>query len=85
MGGMLLAIAVIAVILAFIVLKVIKKVMVKLILLALNSIAGIMLFLVVVYMFGIDIPVNVFTLAITAIFGLAGIGTLIVLHFGGMI
>lgn len=85
MGVGLLVAACISIVLVVILLKVVKKVIVKIILILLNSIAGIILLLILVYIIGVQIPVNIYTLAITAIFGLAGIGTLLLLHFGGMV
>lgn len=67
------------------VLKVVKKLMVKVLLFLLNSLSGIILLLIVVYVFDVSIPINIITVVITAIFGVAGIGTLLLLHLSGMI
>jgi hypothetical protein len=60
---------------AAIIFIVIKKVIV-------NSIAGLIVFGIVKFVFGINLPF-IPTLVVTAIFGLAGIGVMLVLRFLG--
>lgn len=58
--------------------KVIKKIIV-------NSLIGLFLLFLLKYAFGANIPINVWTLAVTAFFGLAGVGSLLILHVGGLL
>ena len=58
--------------------KMIKK-------LIINSVIGIILLLILHYVFFIEIPINLTTMVVTALFGLAGVGSLLILHIGGMI
>ncbi|MBU4202052.1 MAG: pro-sigmaK processing inhibitor BofA family protein [Candidatus Altiarchaeales archaeon] len=53
--------------------------------LLINSLVGIILLLVLQYVFMIDIPINMFTLLVAALFGIPGVGTLLILHLGGML
>jgi len=53
--------------------------------LLINSLVGILLLLVLRYVFMIEIPINLLTILATALFGIAGVGTLLILHFGGML
>ncbi|MBN2014525.1 MAG: pro-sigmaK processing inhibitor BofA family protein [Candidatus Altiarchaeota archaeon] len=58
--------------------KVLRKVVV-------NSLVGLFLLFVLKYAFGIPIPINYATIAVTALFGLAGVGSLLILSLGGML
>jgi hypothetical protein len=49
-----------------------------------NSIAGLIVFGIIKFVFGVNLPF-IPTLVITAIFGLAGIGAMMVMHFLGML
>ncbi|RLI94566.1 MAG: hypothetical protein DRO94_02535, partial [Candidatus Altiarchaeales archaeon] len=40
-----------------------------------NSITGLVLLFILKYVFMIDIPINLVTLAVTALFGLGGVGS----------
>ncbi len=62
---------------AVIIFTVIKKVIV-------NSIAGLIVFGIIKFVVGINLPF-IPTLIVTAIFGLAGIGAMLVLHFLGVL
>ena len=53
--------------------------------LIINSVIGIVLLLILHYVFLIEIPLRVTTLAVAALFGLAGVGSLLILHVGGLI
>jgi len=53
--------------------------------LLINSLVGIILLLVLQYVFMIDIPINMFTILVAALFGIPGVGTLLILHLGGML
>ena len=48
-----------------------------------NSIAGLIVFGIVHFVFGVNLPF-IPTLIVTAIFGLAGIGVMMILYFLGM-
>jgi hypothetical protein len=63
----------------------IKNILSKIFLLALNSMGGVILLLLLKYVFGVEIPVNPYTLVAVLIFGLPALGTLLILHYGGMI
>lgn len=58
--------------------KVVKK-------LAVNSAVGLFALFVLKYAFMLDIPLNIWTVAVTAFFGLAGVGSILLLVLGGMI
>jgi len=53
--------------------------------LLINSLVGIILLLILQYVFMINIPINMFTIAVAALFGIPGVGTLLILHLGGML
>jgi pro-sigmaK processing inhibitor BofA len=53
--------------------------------LLINSVVGLSLLFVLEFAFQVDIPINVWTIAITAFFGLAGVGSLLLVHLGGML
>ncbi|MBM3308843.1 MAG: hypothetical protein FJY77_01185 [Candidatus Altiarchaeales archaeon] len=63
----------------------IKNMLSKIFLLVLNSMGGVILLLLLKYVFGVEIPVNPYTLGTVLIFGLPALGTLLILHYGGMI
>jgi len=50
-----------------------------------NSITGLVLLFILKYVFMMDIPINLATLLVTALFGLAGVGSLLILKLGGLI
>ncbi|MFH1722163.1 MAG: pro-sigmaK processing inhibitor BofA family protein [Candidatus Altiarchaeota archaeon] len=49
-----------------------------------NSVTGIIALLILHYAFGVDIPLTATTLIITALFGTAGVGTMLILKIGGL-
>jgi hypothetical protein len=52
---------------------------------AFNSIAGLAVLFILHYLFGVSIPITLFTLVAVAAFGIPGLLALIVLHLGGML
>lgn len=50
-----------------------------------NSIAGLIAFFILHYLFGVSIPLTLFTLLVVAAFGIPGLLALIVLHLGGLL
>jgi pro-sigmaK processing inhibitor BofA len=58
--------------------KVIKKVVV-------NSVIGLFLLFVLKYAFQLPIPITIETVLVTAFFGLAGVGSLLILCLGEML
>jgi len=58
--------------------KVIKKLLI-------NSVIGLFLLFVLRFAFQIPIPINIWTVGVTALFGLAGVGSLLILYLGGML
>lgn len=67
---------IVLIIAAVIIFMVLKKIIV-------NSIAGLIVFGILHFVVGIELPF-IPTLIVTAIFGLAGIGVMLVLHFLGL-
>lgn len=57
----------------------------KLLLFILNGMGGLILLLILVYVFGVGIPVKLATIAVVLIFGLPGLGCLLILHYGDII
>jgi hypothetical protein len=53
--------------------------------LLINSFVGIVLLLLLNLVFGLDIKLNEFSIAAVALFGLPAVGTLLLLHIGGML
>jgi len=53
--------------------------------LLINSLVGIVLLFVLHYVFMIRIPITLLTILATALFGIAGVGSLLILHLGGML
>lgn len=51
--------------------------------LAINSVVGIVLILLLNLVFGVSIPLNEFTVAAVALFGLPAVGTILILCLGG--
>jgi inhibitor of the pro-sigma K processing machinery len=62
-----------------------RSLMSKLFLFVLNGLGGLILFLLLVYVLGVNIPVTIYTIVIVLIFGLPGLACLLILHYGGMI
>lgn len=62
----------------FIFWKVVKKLLV-------NSITGLVLLFVLNFAFQVPIPINIQTIVVTALFGLAGVGSLLILYLGKML
>lgn len=58
--------------------RVIKKLLI-------NSLVGVILILVLNLVFQVGIPLNLYVLAAVALFGLPAVGTLLILHMGGML
>ena len=69
----ILVIGIVLIIAAVIIFTVLKKIIV-------NSILGLIVFGIIHFVIGIKLPF-IATLLVTAIFGLAGIGVMLVLHF----
>ena len=53
--------------------------------LLLNSIVGIVLILLLNLVFGLSIALNEYVVVAVALFGLPAVGTILILHLGGMI
>jgi len=53
--------------------------------LALNSIIGVALILLLNLVFNMDIGLNIYVIAAVTLFGLPGVGTILLLHFGEVI
>jgi inhibitor of the pro-sigma K processing machinery len=71
---------------AFMVLwRVVKALLAKLLILFLNSLAGLILLFTLNLVFNVGVPVNVFTVVIAGVFGLPGVASLLILRIGGMI
>lgn len=85
LSGMAVGLIFVAAIVLFILLKVVKKLFAKVIIVGLNSLAGLIVLLALNIVFNASIPVNIFTLLVSGIFGLSGVGCLILLKFGGLI
>jgi pro-sigmaK processing inhibitor BofA len=82
LGVVLITLAVLVFILVW---KIAKELFSKVIVLVLNSLAGLIILLTLNLLFKIDLPINAITLVVSGVFGLAGIGTLVLLKLGGMI
>ncbi|MFH1789088.1 MAG: pro-sigmaK processing inhibitor BofA family protein [Candidatus Altiarchaeota archaeon] len=74
-----------AALILYIMLKIVKKLFAKIIIIALNSLAGIIVLLALNLVFDADMPLNVFTVLVSGVFGLSGIGCLVLLKIGGII
>ncbi|MGI0100235.1 MAG: pro-sigmaK processing inhibitor BofA family protein [Candidatus Micrarchaeaceae archaeon] len=82
--GEIVLIALIAVVL-FIIFK-IGKTILKLILgIIINSVLGLAAIFILNYFFGLGIPVKLYTLIPTALFGLPAVGTFVILRFFGIL
>jgi hypothetical protein len=75
-----LAVLAVAIILLYILFKILKEVIVLLA----NSIAGIIILFLLNIIFGLGIPINIFTLGIVALAGVVGLIVILVLHFLGI-
>jgi pro-sigmaK processing inhibitor BofA len=64
---------------------VLKKILTKASTILLNSVAGVLILLFVNIYLGWKIPLNAATLLICGLFGLPGIGTLLILYYAKMI
>ena len=51
----------------------------------LNGVAGLLILLFLNTIIGWDIPLNIATVLVSALFGIPGVGTVVVLHFFNMI
>ena len=69
----------------FLVARVVKKLLVAAIMFVLNSLTGLVLLFVLVYGLGFSIPLNLYTILAAMLFGVAGIGALVLLSVGGVI
>lgn len=78
-----LAVAALAVLILFS--GLLRKMASKLFLFVLNGLGGLILLLILVYVFGVGIPVKAATIAVVLIFGLPGLGCLLILRYGGVI
>lgn len=74
----LLVIGILLLAFAFFFLRVIKN-------LVANAILGLLALFALKFILGIAIPINIATLLVSAIFGLAGVGSLALLYFFGVI
>lgn len=52
--------------------------------LLINSLVGIILIVILNLVFHVDIPLNLYTIAAAALFGLPAVGTLLILYLGKM-
>lgn len=57
--------------------KVLKK-------MAINSLTGVILLVLLKLVFCVNIPINGFTVIAVALFGIPAVGTLLILHLGGL-
>jgi pro-sigmaK processing inhibitor BofA len=73
-----LAVGIILVIFLYLFWQLIKK-------LVINSLVGLFFLFLLKYAFQVPIPINPWTIAVTALFGLAGVGSLLLLHLGHML
>ncbi|MBD3388525.1 MAG: sigmaK-factor processing regulatory BofA [Candidatus Altiarchaeales archaeon] len=80
-------IAAAVILLAFLVLfwSLIKKLAVKASILLVNGLAGVLILFFLNHYLGWWIPVNLATVLVCALFGIPGVGALVVLHFFNMI
>ena len=53
--------------------------------LLINSVVGVVLIVLLNLVFGMDIPLNEFTITAVALFGLPAVGTLLIMQLGGML
>jgi len=53
--------------------------------LIINSLVGLLFLFLLKYAFQVPIPINLWTIVVTALFGLAGVGSLLLLYLGGML
>jgi hypothetical protein len=82
----LVGIIVLAILAALIIIpKIIGKIIPKLFLIVINSIVGIVLLLIIVFVFNASIPLNAYTILVVLIFGLPGLAVLLILNYGGVI
>ena len=70
--------AAVLIVAAFVVIYVLKEVIA-------NAIAGIVALLVIVYIFGVNIPLNALTILVSVLGGLGGVGALLIATFFGWI
>ena len=85
-GGALLSEIVLAFLIAvvlFIIFKIGKKILKLVFGIIINSILGVIAFLALNYLFGMEIPIELATMVPTALFGLPAVGTLIILKLFG--
>jgi len=73
------------IIFAFLVFKIVKKILSMVIVLALNSVVGVAFLVAFIKILGIEIPLNAYTVVAAGLFGLPAVATLTLLHFGGLI
>ena len=79
-----LLIEIVALLLAVVILYVLYKFINQIIKLAMNSIAGIVILFLLNFVFGLGIPINIFTILITAFAGVGGVVLILILHFLGL-
>ena len=75
---------VVLVVLLVVLWEILKAVAHKSVTLLVNSVAGVLILLFLKYYLSWQIPLNIATMIICAIFGLAGVGTLVILYLAGM-
>jgi len=87
MNPLILAAILVALILAvfFLFFRRIKDIASRIFLFILNSMGGVILLLLLKYVFGVEIPLNLATTISVVIFGLPALGCLLILHYMGMI
>ncbi|MDD5111346.1 MAG: pro-sigmaK processing inhibitor BofA family protein [Candidatus Altiarchaeota archaeon] len=69
----------------FIFSKLIKSILSRLLLFVLNGMGGLILLLILRYVFEVQLPINAYTAAIVLIFGIPGLACLLILLYGGVI
>jgi len=73
------------IVLALIIWTILHKLLSKIFKMALESVGAIALLLIIHYVFNVAIPVNMPTILVAILFGIPGIGTLLLINFFGMI
>ena len=73
-----------AVILAAVILYLLFRLLKEIVKLAINSVAGIIILFLLNLLFGLSIPINIFTILIVALSGIGGVFLILILHFLGL-
>jgi len=69
----------------FVIAKIMKKLLTAAIMFLLNSLAGLILLFVLIHLLNFDIPLNIYTIAASMLFGIAGVATIALLSIGSVI